>query len=319
MIFFVVQQQIENHVLVPKVMSRQVGVSAVTVIVALLIGGKLLGISARSSRCRPPRSCRCCSPSGCATREVASRARGSGLEGSEPRGSSSSCRTSHGSRTSESASRVPEPSDILARCVTDPLAYLGDELNALKQQNLYRQLRVLDDEQKAHTTFDHRSVVNLSSNNYLGLTTHPRLRAAGARGGRDVRRRLRLGAHHRRHDGDPHGARAAARRVQEGRGGRRLPERLHGERRHGLGHPHQGRRRHLRRAESRQHHRRLPPEPRDDQGVPAQGRRRRAQDHRRSCRRASASCSSPTASSAWTATSGRCRRCASSPRRPAAS
>jgi predicted PurR-regulated permease PerM len=43
-IFFVVQQQFENHILVPKVMSRQVGVSAVTVIVALLIGGKLLGI-----------------------------------------------------------------------------------------------------------------------------------------------------------------------------------------------------------------------------------------------------------------------------------
>jgi predicted PurR-regulated permease PerM len=43
-IFFVVQQQIENHLLVPKVMERQVGVSAVTVIVALLIGGSLLGI-----------------------------------------------------------------------------------------------------------------------------------------------------------------------------------------------------------------------------------------------------------------------------------
>lgn len=43
-IFFVVQQQFENHVLVPKIMERQVGVSAVTVIVALLIGGRLLGI-----------------------------------------------------------------------------------------------------------------------------------------------------------------------------------------------------------------------------------------------------------------------------------
>ncbi|MBA3638545.1 MAG: AI-2E family transporter [Acidobacteria bacterium] len=43
-IFFLVQQQFENHVLVPKVMSRQVGVSAVTVIVALMIGAKLLGI-----------------------------------------------------------------------------------------------------------------------------------------------------------------------------------------------------------------------------------------------------------------------------------
>ena len=58
----------------------------------------------------------------------------------------------------------------------DPLAYLGEELGALKQQDLYRRLRVLEDEQKARTTFDRRSVVNLSSNNYLGLTTHPKLR-----------------------------------------------------------------------------------------------------------------------------------------------
>ena len=43
-VFFFVQQQFENHVLVPKVMERQVGVSAVVVIVALLIGGSLLGI-----------------------------------------------------------------------------------------------------------------------------------------------------------------------------------------------------------------------------------------------------------------------------------
>jgi predicted PurR-regulated permease PerM len=43
-IFFVAQQQFENHVLVPKVMERQVGVSAVAVIIALLIGGALLGI-----------------------------------------------------------------------------------------------------------------------------------------------------------------------------------------------------------------------------------------------------------------------------------
>src|SRR5437016_967556 len=58
----------------------------------------------------------------------------------------------------------------------DPLAYLTAELDTLKQQGLYRPLRVLEDEQKPKTTFDHRSVVNLSSNNYLGLTTHPRLR-----------------------------------------------------------------------------------------------------------------------------------------------
>ena len=58
----------------------------------------------------------------------------------------------------------------------DPLQYLAEELDTLKSQGLYRRLRVLDDEQKAHTSFDHRSVVNLSSNNYLGLTTHPKLR-----------------------------------------------------------------------------------------------------------------------------------------------
>ena len=64
----------------------------------------------------------------------------------------------------------------------DPLAYLGKELDALKEQRLYRKLRILEDEQKARTTVDHKSVVNLSSNNYLGLTTHPRLREAALKG-----------------------------------------------------------------------------------------------------------------------------------------
>jgi predicted PurR-regulated permease PerM len=44
LIFFLAQQQVENHFLVPKIMARQVGVSAVTVIIALLIGGSVLGI-----------------------------------------------------------------------------------------------------------------------------------------------------------------------------------------------------------------------------------------------------------------------------------
>ena len=43
-VFFVAQQQFENHLLVPRVMSRQVGVSPVIVIIALLIGGSILGI-----------------------------------------------------------------------------------------------------------------------------------------------------------------------------------------------------------------------------------------------------------------------------------
>jgi predicted PurR-regulated permease PerM len=43
-IFFFAQQQLENHILVPKIMQRQVGISPVGVIVALLIGGSLLGV-----------------------------------------------------------------------------------------------------------------------------------------------------------------------------------------------------------------------------------------------------------------------------------
>jgi len=61
---------------------------------------------------------------------------------------------------------------------SDPLSFLATELDTLKQQGLYRHLRILEGEQRAKTTFDHRQVVNLSSNNYLGLTTHPRLRDA---------------------------------------------------------------------------------------------------------------------------------------------
>src|SRR6266540_2023171 len=53
----------------------------------------------------------------------------------------------------------------------DPLQYLVSGLDSLREQGVYRRLRVLDGEQAAH-----RSVVNLSSNNYLGLTTHPKLR-----------------------------------------------------------------------------------------------------------------------------------------------
>ena len=59
---------------------------------------------------------------------------------------------------------------------SDPLAFLGAELTSLAEQGLHRELRVLDGEQRARNTIDHRVVVNLSSNNYLGLTTHPKLR-----------------------------------------------------------------------------------------------------------------------------------------------
>lgn len=72
----------------------------------------------------------------------------------------------------------------------DPLAYLSTELQILRDQGLFRTLRVLDTEQAARASFDGRSVVNLSSNNYLGLTTHPRLVARAA----DALRRFGVGS-----------------------------------------------------------------------------------------------------------------------------
>jgi glycine C-acetyltransferase len=72
----------------------------------------------------------------------------------------------------------------------DPLGYLTTELDTLKQEGLFRHLRILNGEQKAKTSFDQRLVVNLSSNNYLGLTTHPRLREAAL----EATRRLGVGS-----------------------------------------------------------------------------------------------------------------------------
>src|SRR3954465_6348249 len=60
----------------------------------------------------------------------------------------------------------------------DPLSYLTDQLNELKTKGTHFRLRVLDDEQAPVCTFDGKKVINLASNNYLGLTTHPKLREA---------------------------------------------------------------------------------------------------------------------------------------------
>jgi glycine C-acetyltransferase len=61
---------------------------------------------------------------------------------------------------------------------TNPLSYLSDQLNELKNKGTYFRLRVLEDEQAPKCTFDGKHVINLASNNYLGLTTHPKLREA---------------------------------------------------------------------------------------------------------------------------------------------
>jgi glycine C-acetyltransferase len=62
--------------------------------------------------------------------------------------------------------------------MSDPLSYLHDQLEQWRQEGTYQRLRILQSESAAESTFDGKRVINLASNNYLGLTTHPKLRAA---------------------------------------------------------------------------------------------------------------------------------------------
>ncbi len=68
----------------------------------------------------------------------------------------------------------------------DPLAYLADEIADLQAKHLYRPLRVMTGAQAASTVMDGRPVISLSSNNYLGLATHPHLVRAALDAVRDL-------------------------------------------------------------------------------------------------------------------------------------
>src|ERR1700689_3016269 len=60
----------------------------------------------------------------------------------------------------------------------NPLQFVTDALAEMEAKGLHFRLRVLDGEQKPVATFDGKDVINLASNNYLGLTTHKALRKA---------------------------------------------------------------------------------------------------------------------------------------------
>ena len=63
----------------------------------------------------------------------------------------------------------------------DPLGHLAAELDELRAAHLYRPLRVMSTPQGPEVVVDGRTVISLSSNNYLGLADHPRLKAASVR------------------------------------------------------------------------------------------------------------------------------------------
>lgn len=72
----------------------------------------------------------------------------------------------------------------------DPLAFLGEQVAAWRAAGAYQALRVLESESAPESRFDGRAVINLASNNYLGLTTHPKLREAAV----DATRRYGVGS-----------------------------------------------------------------------------------------------------------------------------
>lgn len=61
------------------------------------------------------------------------------------------------------------------------LAHLTAVLDDLRAKGTYFRLRVLEDEQGPVCHYDGREVINLASNNYLGLCNHPKLREAATR------------------------------------------------------------------------------------------------------------------------------------------
>jgi glycine C-acetyltransferase len=65
------------------------------------------------------------------------------------------------------------------------LQHLTTQLNDLKAKGTYFHLRVLDDMQAPVCHYDGKQVINLASNNYLGLTAHPKLAEAAIQATKD--------------------------------------------------------------------------------------------------------------------------------------
>ena len=158
--------------------------------------------------------------------------------------------------------------------MADPLAYLGEQIESWKSAGTYQRLRVLESESAAESRFDGKEVINLASNNYLGLTTHPKLREAAIEADAEISASDRAPS-----APSPAPCRCTWNSRNASRASRTWKPAWFFSRASPpmpapFGDSDAGRPHHLRRAEPRQHHRRLPPFEGEDPRLPAQGRRR---------------------------------------------
>ncbi len=96
---------------------------------------------------------------------------------------------------------------------TKPLSYLSEQLAEWRKAGTYQHLRVLQSACEPVARFDGREVINLASNNYLGLADHPKLIEAQVEAAKKYRRGIGGCAHHLRNHEPASGAGAPHRRV----------------------------------------------------------------------------------------------------------
>ena len=83
-----------------------------------------------------------------------------------------------GRRAADPFPRLLPATGVRLRLMSNPLSYLHDQLESWRQEGTFQRLRVLETACAPESRFDGKQVINLASNNYLGLTTHPKLREA---------------------------------------------------------------------------------------------------------------------------------------------
>src|SRR5579863_8753522 len=91
-----------------------------------------------------------------------------------PASGSASCR-SRSNWCSRQSEQPGSRASIKMMTTANPLAYLSEQLDTWRKAGSYQRLRVLESPCEPISRFDGHEVINLASNNYLGLADHLKL------------------------------------------------------------------------------------------------------------------------------------------------